>query len=61
MDFTDVDVRDGLHREFRGLRTIQCGLPEIFPTDPPARATVQVAALNDEARIELQMIAVKPK
>ena len=33
---------------------------ESFPTDPPARATVQVAALNDGARIELQMIAVKP-
>ena len=30
-------------------------------TEPfPARATVQVAALNDGARIELQMIAVKP-
>ena len=32
---------------------------ESFPTDPPARATVQVAGLNDGARIELQMIAVK--
>ena len=31
-----------------------------FPSDPPARATVQVAALNAGARIELQMIAVKP-
>ena len=33
---------------------------ESFPSDPPARATVQVAALNAGARIELQMIAVKP-
>jgi 2-iminobutanoate/2-iminopropanoate deaminase len=33
---------------------------EVFPNDPPARATVQVAALNDRARIELQMVAVKP-
>ena len=33
---------------------------EFFPTDPPARATVQVAALNDRARIELQLVAVKP-
>jgi 2-iminobutanoate/2-iminopropanoate deaminase len=32
---------------------------EFFPTDPPARATVQVAALNDGARVELQMIAVR--
>ena len=33
---------------------------EYFPNDPPARATVQVAALNAGARVELQMIAVKP-
>jgi 2-iminobutanoate/2-iminopropanoate deaminase len=33
---------------------------EYFPEDPPARATVQVAALNVGAQIELQMIAVKP-
>jgi len=33
---------------------------EVFPKDPPARATVQVAALNDGARVELQMVAVKP-
>ncbi len=32
---------------------------EYFPEDPPARATVQVAALNVGARIELQMIAVR--
>ena len=31
-----------------------------FPNDAPARATVQVAALNAGAKIELQMIAVKP-
>ena len=33
---------------------------EYFPEDPPARATVQVAALNVGAQVELQMIAVKP-
>ncbi|MBI4477870.1 MAG: hypothetical protein HY654_11895 [Acidobacteria bacterium] len=33
---------------------------EFFPNDPPARATVQVAALNVGARVELQMIAVGP-
>ena len=33
---------------------------ETFPNDQPARATVQVAALNDGAHVELQMIAVKP-
>ena len=34
---------------------------EYFPEDPPARATVQVAALNVGAQVELQMIAVKAK
>ena len=33
---------------------------EFFPEDPPARATVQVAALNVGAEVELQMIAVRP-
>jgi 2-iminobutanoate/2-iminopropanoate deaminase len=33
---------------------------QVFPTDPPARATVQVAALINGARVELQMIAVRP-
>ena len=33
---------------------------EFFPEDPPARATVEVAALNVGARVELQMIAVRP-
>ena len=33
---------------------------EVFPQDPPARATVQVAALNVGAQVELQMIAVRP-
>ena len=32
---------------------------QAFPTDPPARATVQVAALIGGAKVELQMIAVK--
>jgi enamine deaminase RidA (YjgF/YER057c/UK114 family) len=30
------------------------------PSDQRARATVQVAALNDGAHVELQMIAVQP-
>ncbi len=34
---------------------------EFFPNDPPARATVQVAALNVGAQVELQMIAVRSR
>ena len=42
--------------EFEKFNTVY---REFFPKDPPARATVQVAALNAGARVELQMIAVK--
>ena len=48
VDFKDFDGYNKVYREF-------------FPKDPPARATVAVAALNQGGRVELQMIAVKPK
>ena len=48
VDFTDFDAYNKVYREF-------------FPKDPPARATVGVAALNQGGRIELQMIAVQPR
>ena len=43
-------------KDFAGMNA---AYREFFPKDPPARATVQVAALNVGARIELQMIAAK--
>jgi 2-iminobutanoate/2-iminopropanoate deaminase len=48
VDFKDFDAYNKVYREF-------------FPKDPPARATVGVSALNQGGRVELQMIAVKPK
>jgi 2-iminobutanoate/2-iminopropanoate deaminase len=30
---------------------------EFYPTDPPARSTVQVAALPRGARIEIELVA----
>jgi 2-iminobutanoate/2-iminopropanoate deaminase len=48
VDFKDFDAYNKVYREF-------------FPKDPPARATVGVAALNQGGRVELQMIAVKPR
>ena len=47
-DFKEFEAYNKVYREF-------------FPKDPPARATVGVAALNQGGRIELQMIAVKPR
>ena len=46
VDFKDFDAYNKVYREF-------------FPKDPPARATVGVAALNQGGRVELQMIAVR--
>jgi len=47
-DFRDFDAYNQVYREF-------------FPKDPPARATVGVSALNLGARVELQMIAARPR
>jgi 2-iminobutanoate/2-iminopropanoate deaminase len=47
-DFKDFEAYNQVYREF-------------FAKDPPARATVGVAALNVGARIEMQMIAAKAK
>ena len=56
-DVASVTVYITSFAEFARFNTVY---REFFPTDPPARATVQVAALNDGARVELQMIAVRP-
>jgi 2-iminobutanoate/2-iminopropanoate deaminase len=60
MDFTNVTSVTAYIASFDDFAKFNAVYREVFPTDPPARATVQVAALNDRARIELQMIAVKP-
>ena len=46
VDFKDFDAYNKVYREF-------------FPKDPPARATVGVASLNQGGRVELLMIAVR--
>ena len=60
MDFKDVTTVTAYITSFDDFAKFNAVYRESFPTDPPARATVQVAALNAGARIELQMIAVKP-
>jgi 2-iminobutanoate/2-iminopropanoate deaminase len=56
-DVTSVTVYITSFDDFANFNTVY---REFFPKDPPARATVQVAALNAGARVELQMVAVKP-
>jgi len=59
MDFKDVASVTAYITTFDDFATFNAVYREFFPNDPPARATVQVAALNVGARIELQMIAVR--
>jgi len=60
MDFGNVASVTAYIVSFDDFAKFNAVYREVFPGDPPARATVQVAALNDRARVELQMIAVKP-
>jgi 2-iminobutanoate/2-iminopropanoate deaminase len=60
MDFKDVASVTAYITSFEDFAKFNAVYREFFPADPPARATVQVAALNAGARIELQMIAVRP-
>lgn len=61
MDFGDVASVTAFIRSFDDFETYNRVYREHFVTDPPARATVQVAGLNLGAAIELQMVAVKSK
>ena len=59
MDFSDVVNVTVYITDFKEFDRFNTLYREYFPSAQPARATVQVAALNGGARIELQMIAVK--
>jgi reactive intermediate/imine deaminase len=59
MDYTDVVSVTAFLVDFNEFDAYNKVYREFFPKDPPARATVGVAALNQGGRVELQMIAVK--
>ncbi len=59
MEFEDVVSVTAYIVDIGEFATFNEVYREYFPEDPPARATVQVAALNVGARVELQMIAVR--
>ena len=59
MSFQDVTTVTAYITDFADFPKFNEIYRQSFPSDPPARATVQVAALNAGARIELQMIAVR--
>ena len=59
MSFRDVTSVTVYITSFDEFATFNKVYQQVFSTDPPARATVQVAALIGGAKVELQMIAVK--
>ena len=59
MDFSNVTTVTAYITSFNDFAKFNAIYRETFPSEQPARATVQVAALNDGAHVELQMIAVK--
>ena len=59
MDYQDVVTVTAFIADFGDFPKFNAVYREVFATDPPARATVQVAALNLGARVEIQMIAVR--
>ena len=61
MDFGDVVNTTAYIVDFKEFDGFNKVYREFFPKDPPARATVAVAALNQGARVELQMVAVKSR
>lgn len=58
MDFSNVVSVNVFIASFSDFPAFNETYKEYFPVDPPARATAQ-AGLNLNARIEIQMIAVK--
>lgn len=59
MDFSHVVNTNAFLVDMKEFEAFNKVYREFFPKDPPARATVGVAALNQGARVELQMIAVR--
>jgi 2-iminobutanoate/2-iminopropanoate deaminase len=59
MNFRDVTSVTVFITSFDDFAKFNEVYQQVFPTDPPTRAAVQVAALIGGARVELQMIAVR--
>lgn len=60
MDYADVVSVTAFMTDFQDFSKFNAVYAEVFAVDPPARATVQVARLNLDAHVEIQMIAARP-
>lgn len=59
MDYQDVVSVTAFITDFADFPRFNAAYAEVFGSDQPARATVQVAGLNLGGRVEIQMIAAR--
>jgi 2-iminobutanoate/2-iminopropanoate deaminase len=60
MDYRDVVSVTAFITDFADFPKFNAAYSEVFTSDQPARATVQVSGLNLGAHVEIQMIAARP-
>jgi len=60
MDYGDGVAVTAVVTDFADFLKFNAAYADVFAADAPARATVQVAALNLGGRVEIQMVAARP-
>ena len=59
LDYEDVVKSTVYLRDFDDFAAMNAVYREVFPTEPPTRATVGVTALADTYRVEIEVIAAR--
>ena len=59
LDYADVVKSTVYLRDFGDFAAMNAVYREVFPTEPPTRATVGVTALADTFRVEIEVIAAR--
>ncbi len=59
LDFEDVVKSTVYLRDFADFAAMNAVYREVFPNDPPTRATVGVTALAEDFRVEIEVIAAR--
>jgi 2-iminobutanoate/2-iminopropanoate deaminase len=59
LDYADVVKSTVYLRDFRDFAAMNAVYREVFPTEPPTRATVGVTALAEDYRVEIEVIATR--
>jgi len=59
LDYADVVKSTVYLRDFGDFAAMNAVYREVFPTEPPTRATVGVTALADAYRVEIEVVAAR--